>query len=332
MVGGQVTRQCAMVLLFLPLLLQAQPGWPSFCFVLAEQDQASLPLEGRAEVVQHYRVRMPYWGMDTSWLKPESTITLSSGPLFRGGDGWQVFEPLEGMAESYVLAIAGKDTMRINLPEDMTALVQRALKRWDRETPEVIRFRAGHFDIQDLVADAEADRMANALAERLITADGAAYKRSLAEQEEFYANQPAVVPSEAQSQVPVELEAYQREVAARPALKVLEIEQQHADTIWVRITGGVILDGGCASGMPQFSIEMLTDNGWVERHPFPVAQMACGMPWAEWNERTVMLHPLRWWVSATSPQGRKELLPGTYRLVLMGANGALMRTEGFALE
>lgn len=54
--------------------------------------------------------------------------------------------------------------------------------------------------------------------------------------------------------------------------------------------------------------------------------MDCGMPWGEWNERIVMLHPLRWWVSANSPQGQKELLPGTYRLVLLGANGELVRT------
>ncbi|HQV52563.1 MAG: hypothetical protein IPF95_17595 [Flavobacteriales bacterium] len=45
-----------------------------------------------------------------------------------------------------------------------------------------------------------------------------------------------------------------------------------------------------------------------------------------------MLHPLRWWVSANSPQGKKELLPGRYRLVLLGANGELVRTATFVIS
>jgi hypothetical protein len=93
-----------------------------------------------------------------------------------------------------------------------------------------------------------------------------------------------------------------------------------------------MLDGGCASSMPIFGIEMRTDSGWVERMPMRDGQRDCGMPWADWDSRTVMLPPLRWWVSVNSPAATKALAPGTYKLVLMDANMKQMRTEAFVLR
>jgi hypothetical protein len=104
-----------------------------------------------------------------------------------------------------------------------------------------------------------------------------------------------------------------------------------ADTLWVRITGRVMLDGGCASGMPLFGIEMLTDTGWVERIPFDLTQMDCGMPWGDWNEQVVMLHPLRWWIAAHQPEGKKTILPGSYRLFFVGGDLKRLWTEAFSL-
>jgi hypothetical protein len=82
--------------------------------------------------------------------------------------------------------------------------------------------------------------------------------------------------------------------------------------------------------MPLFGIGMLADTGWVVWIPHRV-QMDCGMPWADREDQVVMLHPLGWWVGANSPIGSKELMPGTYRMVLMGGNRREVRSPSFNL-
>jgi hypothetical protein len=119
--------------------------------------------------------------------------------------------------------------------------------------------------------------------------------------------------------------------AQQPPLKEVHVDSVSADTVWVRLTGRVMLDGGCASGMPLFGIEMLTDTGWVERIPFDLTQMDCGMPWGDWNEQVVMLHPLRWWIAAHQPEGKKTILPGSYRLFFVGGDLKRLWTEAFSL-
>jgi hypothetical protein len=350
--GQQLARRCALVLLFLPYMLLAQPGGPDLTFVLV-RDAKGRPMKG--PLVENAMLCDALRTKRTEPWSVELHFTVSAGYPYgpeKPGDHKQwslsvtemeapgvdplVFSVIDcWCTDLHVQVIQGDRIMRIDLPDapaERWALVQRVMARsGDHPSPEVFRFRAGRYTYAELADDPAFDKLEQRIVDGLEHGRDADYRRQLAEQEEYYRDQPAIEPPEAQSQVPVEIETYQREVAARPALKVVEIEQQHADTVWLRITGGVILDGGCASGMPQFSIEMLSDSGWVERLPFPVAQMDCGMPWAEWNERTVMLHPLRWWVSARSPEGRKELMPGTYRLVLIGANGELVRTAPFVI-
>jgi hypothetical protein len=58
------------------------------------------------------------------------------------------------------------------------------------------------------------------------------------------------------------------------------------------------------------------------------------MPWGDWEDHVVMLPPLRsvgGWVGANSPTGSKELMPGTYRIVLMGGNMREVRSPTFDL-
>ncbi len=38
-------------------------------------------------------------------------------------------------------------------------------------------------------------------------------------------------------------------------------------------------------------------------HPIDLTRMDCGMPWADWNDQVVMLHPLRWWIAVYQPEG-----------------------------
>ncbi|MBP7407456.1 MAG: hypothetical protein KA941_01735, partial [Flavobacteriales bacterium] len=65
--------------------------------------------------------------------------------------------------------------------------------------------------------------------------------------------------------------------------------------------------------------------------PFELIQMDCGMPCAEWHQRVVMIPPLRWWVGAHQPEGRKELVPGSYRLSFIGGDGKQLWTEPFTI-
>ncbi len=328
----------AMRAVLLPLLfpagLCAQPQPPSFHFALAEDHDALRPLEREVNVVQHYRERVPYVGFSGSWLKPEATLVLRSGPLFRDTtERWRWFRPREGMAESHLIISSGPDTMRIELPENPTLLTQQAQKRADRDTPEVIRFRKGTYIIERLMVDPWAVRAADHIGTRLKEEDQREYERTMAEQLAWQKAHPRALPlTPAKPPQPPTTEVIMREIASRPGLKRISVSRVNADTVWVQVTGRVMLDGGCASGMPFFGIELLTDSGWVERHAMNDSQMDCGMPWADWEDHEVMLPPLRWWVAANSPTERKVLAPGTYRMVLMGANMELLRTESFELS
>lgn len=323
----------ALLAILFPLCLCAQPQPPSFHFVLAENSDDLRPLEHEVHVVQHGSERVGRVGMNSTWLKPEETQVLRSGPVFRDTtEGWKWFRPREGMAKSHVLVIAGTDTMRIELPEIPVLVTQQAQRRADRDTPEVIRFRKGTYIIEHLIVDPWAMRAADHLAKRLKEEDQREYERTLAEQLAWQKAHPPAPPAKpAAPPQPPTAEEIMGEIAARPGLKKVSLSRVNADTVWVRITGRVMLDGGCASGMPFFGIEMLMDSGWVERHAMRDAQLCCGMPWADWDDQQVMLPPLRWWMGANAPEGKKELRPGTYRFVLMGANMELMRTEAFTL-
>ncbi len=122
-----------------------------------------------------------------------------------------------------------------------------------------------------------------------------------------------------------------REIAQRPGLKAVEVDSVASGNVWVRISGRVMLNGGCGSGMPLYGVEMRTDTGWVERIPFELIQMECGMPCADWTDHAVMI-PLAWWVRVNSRVGEGELKPGSYRLVFMGANMVRMWTAPFTID
>jgi hypothetical protein len=313
----------------------AQPQPPDFCFVISEPGNADDPLDRPYEVKQHYQERVFYYNSDQFWLKLDTTITLQSGDLFKERNGgWRVFTPVTGVAESRILVIAGTDTMRIDLPDDMRNLIDRAWARWDLPSPDLIHFRKGRYAVEELIAEPRSVAAANTLAKRLIAADDEAYKQQLADLEEYYRNLPPPQPAPPPYTPPPPMteEVWAAYWAQQPPLKEVHVDRVSADTVWVRITGRVMLDGGCASGIPLFGIEMLTDTGWVERIPFDLTQMDCGMPWVDWEEHVVKLPPLRWWVGAHQPAGQKEMLPGSYRLFFVGGDLKRLRTEAFRVE
>lgn len=312
----------------------AQPAPPSFCFTLAENDTALQPFVLTTEVFQHYRERVAYVGVDDTWLKPEVRLPLQGGPLFIDSNAnWIVYAPLEGMASSHVMVVAGADTMRIDLPEHPDALQQSAWARWDRATPEVVRFREGRYDMEELIAEQRSATEAKTLAEQLIKEDDASYEKLIRELERHYRETPPPkqVAAPYVPPPPMTQEQWEAEIAKHPGLKKVEVERVHVDTVQVRISGRVMLDGGGASGAPLLAVEMLIDTGWVERLPMHDWQLDCGMPWADWTDRQVTI-PVAWWVYNFRSGGDGSLAPGTYRLRFRGANMKDVRTEKFDLR
>ncbi|MEZ4791511.1 MAG: hypothetical protein R2811_16050 [Flavobacteriales bacterium] len=305
--------------------LHAQPAPPVFCFVISEPGDADKPLSRAYEVKQQYRERVLYYNSDRSWLKPDTIITLPSRDLFqKDNGGWRVYTPVVGVSGSRILVIAGMDTMRIDLPDDPQPLIDRAWRRWDQPSPEVMRFKPGRtWDVNTCINEYQAGVAANQYILRRLHKEAAYVPPPLnipppgIHPPELPPAPPVAAPTQRTPSTPEEWEAFWEE---QPPLKEVKGVRTSADTVWLRISGRVMLNGGCGSGMPLFGIEMRTDTGWVERIPFDWTQMDCGLPWGDWEEQVLVLPPLRWWVGVNSPVASRELLPGTYRIVLKGGN------------
>ncbi|HMQ76519.1 MAG TPA: hypothetical protein PKE21_10160 [Flavobacteriales bacterium] len=326
----------ALVIFGVPLIAQPQP--PDFCFVISEPGDADKPLSRAYVVKQQYRERVPYYNSDQQWLKPDTTITLQSRELFKErNDGWRVFTPVVGVSESRILVIAGGDTMRIDLPDDMRPLIDRAWTRWPEPSPDVMRFKPGRrWDVNTCINEVQAgvathQFILNRLKQEANWVEPPAQipPPGIRPPEPRRPIEPIAIPEPERPATPKEWEAFWAE---QPPLKKVEVERTNADTVWLRISGRVMLNGGCGSGMPLFNIEMRTDTGWVDRIHFEWIQMDCGMPWGDWEGHVVMLPPLRWWVGANSPAATKELMPGTYRIVLKGGNMQEVRSPSFKLR
>lgn len=315
----------------------AQPQTPDFCFVISEPGDADKPLSRTYVVQQQYRERVRYTNSDQHWLKPDTTITLQSRDLFKErNDGWRVFTPIVGVSESRILVIAGTDTMRIDLPDDMQALIERAWARWPEPSPEVMRFKPGRrWDVNTCINEYQAGVATHQFILKRLKQEANWVEPpanipppGIRPPEPRRPIEPIAAPGSKRPDIQEDPEAYR---AKQPPLKNVEVDRISADTVWLRITGRVMLDGGCASRMPLFGLEMLADTGWVVRLPRREEQMDCGMPWGYWEDQLVMLHPLRWWVGANSPPASKELMPGTYRIVLMGGDMKEVRSPAFVL-
>ena len=330
----------------------AQPGGPDISFTLVS-DAKGKPMPGlfAADMItrhdlgrqgveswsveEHFTSQSPYEpernGEHISWILQGTQLP---GPgkerlQFRFIDCW--------CTDHYIRVQRGNESMRIDLPDasaERWALVQHVMQRsGDLPSPEVIHFRPGRYTYAELMNDTDFDELEARLAKRLKEAENASYQKQLVELEEYYRTHPPTPPP-APPPPPLPTltqEQWEAEMAKQPGLEKVEVDRMNADTVWVRITGRVMLDGGCASGMPLFGVEMLTDSGWVQRIPFDLTQMDCGMPTADWDQHVVMMPPLSWWVGAHQPEGHKELATGTYRLMFVGGNGKEVRTDAFSI-
>lgn len=287
-------------------------------------------------VDEHFTSQSPYEpdrnGEHKSWM-------ISGTPLPVPGKKRLQFHFIDcSCTEHYIIVYNGAESMRMDLPDipaDRWSLVQHVMQRsGDRPSPEVIRFRPGRFAYAELMIDTVFDKLEARLAKRLKDAENASYKKQLAELEAYYRNlpPPALPVVASVSPPPLEQAQGEAEMAKQPGLGTVLVDRLNADIVWVRITGCVMLDGSCASGMPLFGIEMLTDTGWVERIACELEQMDCGLPSVEWDQHVVMMPPLRWWIGAHRHDGNMVMVPGTYRLVFVGADRQYMRTDALELK
>jgi hypothetical protein len=318
----------------LPLGLFAQPGPPDITFTLAES-------RGRKPLMRPHQVEVRYRSMSGSGIPQEVLGTwtqwaLQPQPLFPDtSDGWYTYSLNSCWCSEWsVRVIAGADTMQLDLPEanaDRWALVQRAMGRWGhRETPEVIRFRPGRFAFADIITGPWATERADRFAERLQREAKRRHREQLAEQAAYDKAHPAVPPPPAPRPAPQPPtpEETGKAIAARPGLKKLELERVSADTVYLRITGRILLNGGCASAMPLFGVDMRTGSGWKERLALDPVQMDRGMPWVDWTDHAIAI-PLAWWIRRHAGKGHTDLAPGHYRLFFLGADLKRLDTEAF---
>ena len=86
-----------------------------------------------------------------------------------------------------------------------------------------------------------------------------------------------------------------------------------SDTIEVRITGHVKLDGSCAGGTPLYGFQRKEGDAWVDYLPPCDVQLCCGMPSSEWVQYTVGLIPQH----IAMPGRGRPWKPGEYRAVVL---------------
>jgi hypothetical protein len=84
------------------------------------------------------------------------------------------------------------------------------------------------------------------------------------------------------------------------------------DTIVVRVTGHVKLDGNCGGSTPLYGFQRKEDDAWTDHLPPGRIQMCCGMPSAEWFQHTVALIPAH----VARPAYGRPWVPGEYRVVI----------------
>ncbi len=192
-----------------------------------------------------------------------------------------MFTPVSGVAESRILVIAGADTMRIDLPDDLRPLIDRTWTRWDGPSPDVTRSKMGRWDVYTCINECQAGVATHQFISKRLQEEAHWLPPPQIEPPpgiqppELLPSPPSPKPEAQRPQTPEDWEAY---CAEQPPLKEVRIDRVSADTVRVRITGRVMLNGGCASGMPLFGIEMRTDTGWVKRIPFDMPRWTVACP------------------------------------------------------
>lgn len=220
--------------------------------------------------------------------------------------------------DQYLLVIQAGDTMRVDLTNDGNTRGQLVHERVTRSglvpPPKVIRFRPGRFSFEAMAQDGSLHELEQRIARSVMY--------DVRKREAAFASSSGRIggPHEA------------LQVRERPSLvRDVKLVGWRGDTAVLRVTGAVMLDGGCASNTPMMAIQVnVTHDNWLQLASTVDVQMDCGRSTAEWKDHELRI-PVVEWMQRHGPQGL-AVLPGRYRLGLRFADSAVRWTNPFTLE
>lgn len=225
--------------------------------------------------------------------------------------------------DQHLLVIQDGDTMRVDMPNDVDTrehLVHKSLARSGAvPTPEVVRFRPGQFKFVALAQDERMRAVELRIADRLAKHAGKAYMVRVASSSPMPAQALTPAPKVQRSQVIV------------PHGGSIRLVEQRGDTLVLRVTGAVMLDGGCASNTPMMAMQVnVAHDSWLQLASTMDAQMDCGLSTTEWRDHELRI-PVVEWTQRHGAQGL-AVMPGRYRLGVRFADGAVRWTKAFTLQ
>lgn len=256
-------------------------------------------------------------GRHQSWPLSPDTVRV-------GGQRHLRFTVLDcWCVDQYLLVVHGGETMRVDMPNDANArrnMVQQMERRSGNvPSPEVIRFRPGRFSYVAMAQEGEQQELEQRIADRLVKDAGKAPLVRVAPTLPMPAPSIATAPQE------------ERPKGCEPHGGSFRLVEQHVDTLVLRVTGEVMLDGGCASNTPLMAVEVnVTHDNWLQLASTMDAQMDCGRSTTEWKDHELRI-PVVEWIQRHGREGL-AVMPGRYRMGVRFADGAVRWTKTFALQ
>ncbi len=225
--------------------------------------------------------------------------------------------------DQYLLVIKDGDTMRVDMPNDASTrghLVHHMVRRSGGvPSPEVIRFRPGRFSYVAMAQEGELHQVEQRVANRLMKDAGKEPLVRVVPTLPMPAPPIARTPQQEQPQMPA------------PHGGSIRLVEQRGDTLVLRVTGEVMLDGACASNTPVMAVEVnVTHDNWLQLASTTDVQMDCGLSTTVWKDRELHIPVVAW----MQRHGREGLavMPGRYRMGIRFADGAVRWTKAFTLQ
>ncbi len=290
---------------------------------VAAQAWKGRPAKPAWTVEMHFTVSKDYpystyeIGRHQSWPLSPDTVRV-------GGQRHLRFTILDcWCVDQYLLVIQGGETMRVDMPNDAHArrnMVQQMVWRSGNvPSPEVIRFRPGRFSYVALAQESELQELEQRIADRLVKNAGKQPMVRVVPTPLMPAPPSATVPQEERPQV------------NGPHGGSIRLVEQRGDTLVLRVTGEVMLDGGCSSSTPMMAVEVnVTHDNWLQLASSMDVQMDCGLSSTAWKDHELRI-PVVEWIQRHGREGL-AVMPGRYRMGVRFADGAVWWTRTFTLR
>ncbi|MBL7981301.1 MAG: hypothetical protein JNL52_05765 [Flavobacteriales bacterium] len=300
-----------------------RPMSGAYASTVAEQAWRSRPGKPAWTVEMHFTVSKDYpystyeIGRHQSWPLSPDTVRVGRQRHLRFTvlDCWCV--------DQYLLVMQDGESMRVDMPNDENTrdqMVQQMARRSGTvPSPVVIRFRPGRFSYMALAQESELQDVEQRIADRLVKDARKEPMVRAAPSLPMPARTIAAAPQEERSQVPAQHSGS------------IRLVEQRGDTLVLRVTGEVMLDGGCASNRPMMAVEVnVTHDNWLQLASTMDAQMDCGLSTTAWKDHELRITVVEW----MQRHGREGLavMPGRYRMGVRFADGAVQWTKAFTLR